>query len=111
MAAETAAETATVGEEAEPLFSNLDIFLFSLIVGIVVYWFVFRKKPEPVPEFKKMESQWVSAVRYLHITVCGDKNGAFFSFIIDFAAIYLLEKLESPHLRTWVFGFLLISLS
>lgn len=57
MDAETATKSAPVGEEGEPFFSNLDIFLFSLIVGIVVYWFVFRKKPEPVPEFKKMESQ------------------------------------------------------
>lgn len=57
MDAETAAETTSMGEDVEPLFSNLDIFLFSLIVGIVVYCFVFRKKPEPVPEFKKMESQ------------------------------------------------------
>lgn len=51
------AETAPMAEDGEPFFSNLDVFLFSLIVGIVVYWFVFRKKSEPVPEFKKMESQ------------------------------------------------------
>lgn len=57
MDAETATKTTPMAEEAEPLFSNLDIFLFSLIVGIVVYWFVFRKKPEPVPEFKKIDSQ------------------------------------------------------
>lgn len=57
MDAETTAETTPMAEEVEPLFSNLDIFLFSLIVGIVVYWFVFRKKPEPVPEFKKIDSQ------------------------------------------------------
>lgn len=62
MDAETAAETAPLGEQAEPLFSNLDIFLFSLIIGIVVYFFVFRKKPEPVPEFKKLDTQWVSVV-------------------------------------------------
>lgn len=52
------AETTPVGEEVvEPLLSNLDIFLFSVIVGLVVYWFIFRKKPEPVPEFKKIDSQ------------------------------------------------------
>lgn len=67
MDAETTAETTPMGEEVEPLFSNLDIFLFSLIVGIVVYWFVFRKKPEPVPEFKKIDSQWVFVVWYLRI--------------------------------------------
>lgn len=66
MDAETTTETAPMGEEAEPLFSNLDIFLFSLIVGIVVYWFVFRKKPEPVPEFKKIDTQWV--------IFCSNKN-------------------------------------
>lgn len=70
------AETRPMGEEVEPLFSNLDIALFSLIVGIVVYWFVFRKKPEPVPEFKKMETQWVSVVWYLYIVFCLDKNCA-----------------------------------
>nr|XP_055051683.1 P450 (cytochrome) oxidoreductase b isoform X2 [Misgurnus anguillicaudatus]XP_055051684.1 P450 (cytochrome) oxidoreductase b isoform X2 [Misgurnus anguillicaudatus]XP_055051685.1 P450 (cytochrome) oxidoreductase b isoform X2 [Misgurnus anguillicaudatus] len=43
-------------DENEPLFSNLDIFLFTLIAGLLVYWFVFRKKPEPIPEFKKLET-------------------------------------------------------
>lgn len=57
MDAETTTESTPLGEEAEPLFSNLDIFLFSLIVGIVIYWFMFRKKPDPVPEFKKIETQ------------------------------------------------------
>ena len=69
------AETTPVGEEVvEPLLSNLDIFLFSVIVGLVVYWFIFRKKPEPVPEFKKIDSQWVFGVWYLHIIFCGDMN-------------------------------------
>uniref|UniRef100_A0A673MIN1 NADPH--hemoprotein reductase n=1 Tax=Sinocyclocheilus rhinocerous TaxID=307959 RepID=A0A673MIN1_9TELE len=36
----------------EPLLSSLDIFLFSLIVGLLIYWFFFRKKTEPVPEIK-----------------------------------------------------------
>lgn len=57
MDAETTTESTPLGEEVEPLFSNMDIFLFSLIVGIVIYWFMFRKKPEPVPEFKKIETQ------------------------------------------------------
>ncbi|KPP71138.1 NADPH--cytochrome P450 reductase-like [Scleropages formosus] len=42
--------------EEETLFSNLDIFLFSLIVGLLIYWFVFRKKKEEIPEFKKLET-------------------------------------------------------
>uniref|UniRef100_A0A8C1JHB7 NADPH--hemoprotein reductase n=1 Tax=Cyprinus carpio TaxID=7962 RepID=A0A8C1JHB7_CYPCA len=36
----------------EPLLGSLDIFLFSLIAGLLIYWFFFRKKPEPVPEMK-----------------------------------------------------------
>lgn len=36
----------------EALFNSLDIFLFSLIVGLLIYWFFFRKKTEPVPEIK-----------------------------------------------------------
>jgi len=57
MDAETTAHSEPLaGEEEEPLFSNLDLFLFSLIVGLVVYWFMSRKKPEPLPEFKKLET-------------------------------------------------------
>lgn len=63
MDADATTESTPVGEQVEPLFSNLDIFLFSLIVGIVIYWFVFRKKPDPVPEFKKIEIPWVSIER------------------------------------------------
>lgn len=41
--------------EEEPLFSNLDIFLFSLIIGLLIYWFMNRKKPEEaIPEFKRL---------------------------------------------------------
>uniref|UniRef100_A0A9J7ZBQ0 NADPH--hemoprotein reductase n=1 Tax=Cyprinus carpio carpio TaxID=630221 RepID=A0A9J7ZBQ0_CYPCA len=43
-------------DEDEPFLSNLDIFLFSLIAGLIVYWLIFRKKVEPIPEFKKLES-------------------------------------------------------
>ncbi|KAG7319625.1 hypothetical protein KOW79_016768 [Hemibagrus wyckioides] len=39
----------------EPLLSNLDIFLFSLIVGLIIYWFMFRKKPETIPDFRPLE--------------------------------------------------------
>ncbi|CAB1352393.1 unnamed protein product, partial [Coregonus sp. 'balchen'] len=41
--------------EEESLFSNLDIFLFSLIVGLLIYWFLSRKKTEEaIPEFKRL---------------------------------------------------------
>lgn len=43
-------------DEVEPLFSNLDLFLFTLIVGLVIYWFMSRRKPEPIPEFKKLNT-------------------------------------------------------
>lgn len=57
MDAETTTQTApTAVDEEEPLFSNLDLFLFSLIIGLVVYWFMSRKKPEPIPEFKKLDT-------------------------------------------------------
>lgn len=41
--------------EEESLFSNLDLFLFSLIVGLIIYWFMFRKKPEAIPDFRPLE--------------------------------------------------------
>uniref|UniRef100_A0A9J8BEK4 NADPH--cytochrome P450 reductase n=1 Tax=Cyprinus carpio carpio TaxID=630221 RepID=A0A9J8BEK4_CYPCA len=44
-------------DEDEPFLSNLDIFLFSLIAGLIVYWLIFRKKVEPIPEFKKLDAQ------------------------------------------------------
>uniref|UniRef100_A0A8B9L9U6 NADPH--hemoprotein reductase n=1 Tax=Astyanax mexicanus TaxID=7994 RepID=A0A8B9L9U6_ASTMX len=40
-------------EDGEPFLSNLDIFLFSLIAGLIIYWVMFRKKAEAIPEFKK----------------------------------------------------------
>ncbi|XP_016360983.1 NADPH--cytochrome P450 reductase-like [Sinocyclocheilus anshuiensis] len=59
MMADTRADPAAQSElmdEDEPFFSNLDLFLFSLIAGLLVYWIIFRKKAEPIPEFKKLES-------------------------------------------------------
>uniref|UniRef100_A0A8C9Z5T8 NADPH--cytochrome P450 reductase n=1 Tax=Sander lucioperca TaxID=283035 RepID=A0A8C9Z5T8_SANLU len=53
MDAETSTHTEPAVDEEVPLFSNLDLFLFSLIVGLVIYWFMSRKKPEHIPEFKK----------------------------------------------------------
>lgn len=59
--AEDLAQSKLMNEE-EPLLSNLDIFLFSLIVGLVIYWFVFRKKPEAIPDFRPLEPMWVQTV-------------------------------------------------
>lgn len=65
-ATHSAASAAAATEEEEPLFSNLDLFLFSLIIGIVVYWFMSRKKPEPIPEFKKLDTPWVHVHVHKH---------------------------------------------
>merc|ERR1712142_318445 len=43
-------------EEEEPLISNLDLFLFSLIIGLLIYWYMSRKKPDPIPEFKRLDT-------------------------------------------------------
>lgn len=59
--AEASAQSNLTSEE-EPLLSNLDIFLFSLIVGLIIYWFVFRKKPETIPDFRPLEPMWVLIV-------------------------------------------------
>ncbi|MCJ8744885.1 hypothetical protein PDJAM_G00123710 [Pangasius djambal] len=56
--AEQQAEESTQPElmnEEQPLLSNLDIFLFTLIVGLIIYWFMFRKKPETIPDFRPLE--------------------------------------------------------
>lgn len=36
--------------EEEPLITNLDIFLFSMLAGLLIYWFFSRKKPQEVPQ-------------------------------------------------------------
>ncbi|KAJ7309012.1 hypothetical protein JRQ81_008297 [Phrynocephalus forsythii] len=41
--------------EASASFSLTDIFLFSIIIGLLTYWFFFRKKKEEVPEFTKIQ--------------------------------------------------------
>lgn len=45
----------TVAEEVS-LFSTTDMILFSLMVGVMTYWFLFRKKKEVVPEFTKIQT-------------------------------------------------------
>ncbi|XP_005988651.1 NADPH--cytochrome P450 reductase isoform X1 [Latimeria chalumnae] len=37
------------------IFSMVDVFLVSLISGLLVYWLVFRKKKEEIPEFKPIK--------------------------------------------------------
>lgn len=79
MDAETATQSApTAADEEEPLFSNLDLFLFSLIIGLVVYWFMSRKKPEPIPEFKKLDTPWVSAATlHLHVNILAEMKALY----------------------------------
>lgn len=62
MADQQAEESAQAELINEPFLSNLDIFLFSLIVGLIIYWFVFRKKPETIPDFRPLEPMWVLMV-------------------------------------------------
>ncbi|KAJ8342848.1 hypothetical protein SKAU_G00327760 [Synaphobranchus kaupii] len=42
------------GAVEEPLFTTLDIVLFTFIVGLLIYWFMSRQKKEEIPEFKKL---------------------------------------------------------
>ncbi|GCB77388.1 hypothetical protein scyTo_0017595 [Scyliorhinus torazame] len=53
--ADSAAESSLVVEES--FFSTLDIFLFSLIAGFAIYWFVFRKKKVEIPDYKTLQPQ------------------------------------------------------
>lgn len=51
----SAAGSETVAEEVS-LFSMTDMILFSLIVGLLTYWFFFRKKKDEIPEFTKIQA-------------------------------------------------------
>ncbi|ETE65154.1 NADPH-cytochrome reductase, partial [Ophiophagus hannah] len=42
--------------EASVSFSMMDIFLFSIVIGLLTYWFFFRKKKEEIPEFSKIQT-------------------------------------------------------
>ncbi|KAM9317928.1 P450 (cytochrome) oxidoreductase b [Pholidichthys leucotaenia] len=41
-------------DEERPLFASMDLFLISLLVGFAIYWFMSRKKPESLPEYKEL---------------------------------------------------------
>ncbi|XP_060612712.1 NADPH--cytochrome P450 reductase isoform X1 [Anolis sagrei] len=47
--------SATTPEASVP-FSLTDVFLFSIIIGLLTYWFFFRKKKEEVPDFAKIQT-------------------------------------------------------
>ncbi|XP_020861302.1 NADPH--cytochrome P450 reductase [Phascolarctos cinereus] len=49
------ATASQAGAEDVSLFSVTDVFLFSFIVGLMTYWFFFRKKKEEIPEFTKIQ--------------------------------------------------------
>ncbi|XP_044531565.1 NADPH--cytochrome P450 reductase [Gracilinanus agilis] len=51
---DTSTAAPEAGAEDVSLFSITDMFLFSLIVGLMTYWFFFRKKKEEIPEFTKI---------------------------------------------------------
>uniref|UniRef100_A0A0K8RSJ7 NADPH--cytochrome P450 reductase n=1 Tax=Crotalus horridus TaxID=35024 RepID=A0A0K8RSJ7_CROHD len=42
--------------EASVAFSMMDVFLFSIVIGLLTYWFFFRKKKEEIPEFSKIQT-------------------------------------------------------
>uniref|UniRef100_U3F8N0 NADPH--cytochrome P450 reductase n=2 Tax=Micrurus TaxID=8634 RepID=U3F8N0_MICFL len=47
--------------EASVSFSMMDIFLFSIVIGLLTYWFFFRKKKEEIPEFSKIQTPTAGA--------------------------------------------------
>ncbi|XP_078535757.1 NADPH--cytochrome P450 reductase isoform X2 [Lissotriton helveticus] len=49
--------------QEEALFSMADMFLFSLIVGLLTYWLFFRKKKEEIPDFPKIQTTTTASAR------------------------------------------------
>ncbi|XP_030648640.1 NADPH--cytochrome P450 reductase [Chanos chanos] len=49
--------------EQEPLVNSLDIFLLSLIAGLLIYWFFSRRKPQDIPDFKRLTPTVVTPAR------------------------------------------------
>ncbi|XP_070591245.1 NADPH--cytochrome P450 reductase isoform X2 [Erythrolamprus reginae] len=47
--------------EASAAFNMMDIFLFSIVIGLLTYWFFFRKKKEEIPEFSKIQTPTAGA--------------------------------------------------
>ncbi|XP_033905906.1 NADPH--cytochrome P450 reductase-like isoform X2 [Acipenser ruthenus] len=46
--------------EGESTLGMLDVLLFSIIAGLLIFWAVFRKKKEEIPEFKKIPTQAIT---------------------------------------------------
>lgn len=46
--------------EGESMLGMLDVLLFSIIAGLLIFWAVFRKKKEEIPEFKKIPTQAIT---------------------------------------------------
>ena len=44
-------------EAAEPLLSNIDFLILSMMAGFAVYWFFIRKSKQEQPTFKKLTVQ------------------------------------------------------
>ncbi|XP_035136173.2 NADPH--cytochrome P450 reductase isoform X1 [Callithrix jacchus] len=53
---DTSSTVSEAAAEEVSLFSMTDMILISLIVGLVTYLFLFRKKKEEVPEFTKIQT-------------------------------------------------------
>ncbi|XP_060028306.1 NADPH--cytochrome P450 reductase [Erinaceus europaeus] len=60
---DAAASMSETAAEEVSLFSMTDMVLFSLIIGLLTYWFLFRKKKEDIPEFTKIQPAAQSSVK------------------------------------------------
>ncbi|XP_028937525.1 NADPH--cytochrome P450 reductase isoform X1 [Ornithorhynchus anatinus] len=57
----TSGPEALAEEASSSLFGLTDVFLFSLIVGLLTYWLFYNKKKEEIPEFTKIPQVTSSA--------------------------------------------------